>query len=133
MARQKVPQEVREAFERIYAETPNEDDRGIELEILRAWFDIQETEPDGPRFSLGVLLFTPGARDALTIDEIHDALDRHVRGDWGDVDVEDASENEFALGKYLRLFSVYTAQAGKFWIITEADRRSTTVLLPSEY
>jgi hypothetical protein len=132
MARQIVPQEVREAFDRIYSETP-EDATTDELLILRAWFDLQESEPDGPRFSLGALYTTPGALEALTVGEMHKALERHRRADWGDVDPEDARENDFALGKYLRLFSVYTAKAGKFWIITEADRRTTTVLLPHEY
>ena len=57
-----------------------------------------------------------------------------IGGDWGDCAPEDAAENEFALGKYLRLFSVYHSATGeKFWVITEADRSVTTVLLPEEY
>lgn len=86
------------------------------------------------KFSLGRTLATPGALEALSPEEILTALSRHVRGDWGDCCPEDVAENEFALDKYLRLFSVYHSAAGvKFWVITEADRSVTTVLLPHEY
>ena len=59
----------------------------------------------------------------------------HFRsGDWGDVCEEDRKENEFSLENHLRLFSVYHLGDGtKIWIITEADRSVTTILLPSEY
>jgi hypothetical protein len=86
------------------------------------------------KFPLGGLYVTPGVLAELDLDEVNDALCRHMKGDWGDVCEEDRQENEFALGKYLRLFSVYHSQAGqKFWVITEADRSATTVLLPEEY
>jgi len=63
-----------------------------------------------------------------------DFLVRHVRGDWGEVCEEDRQENELALQQGFRLLSVYTTQVGeKLWVITEADRRATTVLLPSDY
>jgi hypothetical protein len=85
-------------------------------------------------FPLGRLLITPGALNLLTHDETFRALDRHSRGDWGECCPHDAAENDFALDKYLRLFSVYRSEAGtKFWIITEADRSATTILLPDEY
>lgn len=85
-------------------------------------------------FALGRLLIAPGALAALTHDDVLRALGRHCRGDWGDCDAEDSAENDFALDKYLRLFSVYHANSGtKFWIITKADRSATTVLLPAEY
>jgi len=59
---------------------------------------------------------------------------KHTQGDWGDLDPEDARENEYALGRRLRIFSAYTLQSGvRIWIITEADRSVTTVLLPEEY
>ena len=59
---------------------------------------------------------------------------RHESGDWGDVCDSDRQENEFALDKMLRLFSVYHLRDGtKIWIITEADRNITTVLLPEDY
>ena len=62
------------------------------------------------------------------------ALRRHARGDWGDLDDEDRKANDRALQEGSRLFSAYKTKAGvKFWIITEADRSATTVLLPDEY
>jgi hypothetical protein len=62
-------------------------------------------------------------------------LDRHVEGDWGDaLDDEDKQENEFSVEHGLRILSAYTARSGeKIWIITEADRSLTTILLPHEY
>ena len=86
------------------------------------------------KFSLGRLVATPAALEALTADDINAALARHHRGDWGDVGKEDHAENELSLQKGLRLFSVYHgAQGTKFYIITEHDRSVTTVLLPSDY
>jgi hypothetical protein len=59
---------------------------------------------------------------------------RHVRGDWGDCDDHDRQANEDALRNGERLFSVYrTVKGEKLWVITEADRSSTCVLLPEEY
>ena len=85
-------------------------------------------------FPLGQVLSTPGALSALGDIEILVALSRHARGDWGDVCDGDRGRNELALRDGSRLFSVYRAQSGeKFWIITEADRSATTVLLPHEY
>jgi len=61
-------------------------------------------------------------------------LSRHTRGDWGDVDELDRRENERSLVHGFRLLSAYTLISGtKIWIITEADRSVTTVLLPEEY
>ena len=86
------------------------------------------------RFELGEIYGTPGSNTQLTRHEIIAALERHVRRDWGDVCDEDRAENEFAVDKYLRIFSIYHSRKGiKFWIITEADRSVTTVLLPDEY
>lgn len=59
---------------------------------------------------------------------------RHAKGDWGDLDVEDLQANDAALKSGGRLVSSYRTESGtKFWIITEADRSATTVLLPEEY
>ena len=86
------------------------------------------------KFNLGQLLITSTAQDALHHEDVLIALSRHIQGDWGDVGQEDWEENEFSLDKYLRLFSVYHDRAGtKFWIITEASREATTVLLPEDY
>ena len=63
-----------------------------------------------------------------------DFLARHVRGDWGEVPPEDIEENEFSLKNGFRLLSAYRTNAGdRIWIITEANRSSTCVLLPEEY
>lgn len=88
------------------------------------------------RFVLGSIVATPGALEALSKAGMSpiDFLARHQTGDWGDVCDEDAAENEFALGRHLRLFSVYHLNAEvKIWVITEADRSGTTILLPEEY
>lgn len=62
------------------------------------------------------------------------ALNRHQYGDWGDCDQEDAQANDEAIAEGARIFSVYhDKNHRKFWIITEADRSMTTVLLPEEY
>lgn len=86
------------------------------------------------RFPLGQLVCTPCVESNIPLPEVVSALDRHLAGDWGEVGKEDRAENEFSLREGFRLFSVYRTKAGvKFWIITEADRSVTTVLLPSEY
>jgi hypothetical protein len=86
------------------------------------------------RFPLGNLHSTPGVIEKVPHFEMMLALSRHVRGDWGEVCDEDKAENEFAVDKYLRILSAYTAENGtRFWIISEADRSVTTVLLPDEY
>ena len=88
------------------------------------------------RFELGRMVATPGAIEALA-EAGQDAIEfiyRHSRGDWGDLSEEDQRENEFSVNRELRIFSAYhTAKGEKLWIITEADRSATTVLLPSEY
>ena len=90
--------------------------------------------PTHPLFSLGRLMTTPAALDALTHGDIVRALARHSIGEWGDVCPEDKEANDDALRTNGRLFSVYHAANGtKFWVITEADRSITTVLLPSDY
>lgn len=87
-----------------------------------------------PRFPLGRLLATPGALARVPQHDIAIALSRHHSGDWGDVDPEDRQANEDSLTQGLRLLSVYhTADRTKFWIITEADRSVTTILLPEDY
>ena len=88
------------------------------------------------RFHPGQVVITPGALDAfITAKEAFDPyLIRHERGDWGDLDADDRRANEHALLHGTRLLSAYTLGDGtKVWIITEADRSSSTILLPSEY
>jgi hypothetical protein len=85
-------------------------------------------------FELGQVYSTPGAVELLSHDEILSALARHVRGDWGSISREDLEENDFSVRNGHRILSQYKAKNGeKFWIITEADRSATTVLLPIEY
>lgn len=85
-----------------------------------------------PLFSLGQVVATPGALD-LGVN-FCPYLRRHQRGDWGELEAEDRAENDFSARNGLRLLSAYRTPSGaRFWIITEADRSATTVLLPSEY
>ena len=87
-------------------------------------------------FELGQVVATPGALRALQKAEQLPAefLDRHVAGDWGELDDEDRQENAFSVRNGFRILSAYTTSAGdKIWIITEADRSATTLLLPEEY
>jgi len=89
-----------------------------------------------PKFSLGQLVATPGALDALAESgqSPADFLSRHVRGDWGNVCDEDKQLNDEALVRAERVLSAYRTLRGvKIWIITEADRSSTCILLPQEY
>jgi len=91
------------------------------------------------KFELGRLVATPGVLETVSRAEITNALERHVSGDWGDCCAEDTQANNQAQQTGARIFSVYRDQNDvKFWIITEATddrgvRRSTCVLLPSEY
>lgn len=88
------------------------------------------------KFPLGRVVATPGALEALeqAAQSPAEFLDRHVFGDWGDVCEEDAALNDQALIDGSRLLSSYhTASGTKLWIITEADRSSTCLMLPSEY
>jgi len=89
-----------------------------------------------PRFLLGKCVATPGALAAMEANGIAptDLLDRHVRADFGDVCEEDRSLNEEAIDNQERILSSYIlADESKVWVITEADRSSTCILLPSEY
>jgi hypothetical protein len=87
-------------------------------------------------FSLGRIVATPAAIAAMEEAAANpaDYLLCHVTGDWGDLCEEDKAENEYSLSRYLRLLSAYTLPDGvKIWIITEADRSVTTILLPEDY
>jgi len=95
-----------------------------------------------PRFRLGRLTATPGAiramqragQDPLAL------IERHRRGDWGVVGEDDAGANERAVAhegdpdRQERVLSVYVTDVGdRLWVITEADRSATCVLLPEDY
>jgi hypothetical protein len=86
------------------------------------------------KFRLGHIVATPNALSWLGQDDILAGIQRHQAGDWGDVPEEDREENELSLQQGFRLLSVYhSSQRVTFWIITEADRSSTTVLMPEDY
>jgi hypothetical protein len=88
----------------------------------------------GPKFPMGQTVITPAALKALSSAAVMAALDRHSQGDWGEVCEEDWDANDRALREGNRLLSVYrNGHDTKFWIMTEADRSATTVLLPEDY
>ena len=99
--------------------------------------------PRSPLFQLGQVVATPGALQLLKEFGVapFTLISRHVFGDWGDLDASDQHENNMALIHGSRIFSAYDVTRGdgvdsiteKVWIITECDRSSTTLLLPSEY
>jgi hypothetical protein len=84
-------------------------------------------------FAPGRLVMTTNAARRLTPREMNDGLRRHESGDWGDLCPEDKEQNELALRHGGRLFSAYGEGGREFWIITEADRSATTILLPEDY
>ena len=96
---------------------------------------MQETKQQ-PLFSLGQLVATPGALAALEKagQGPLDFLSRHVHGDWGDLCEEDRRENQLSFERGFRLVSSYRTLADvNLYVITEADRSVTTILLPEEY
>lgn len=89
---------------------------------------------DAARFNLGQLVATPDALEAFSESFLETCLNRHISGDWGDLDEEDQEMNNEALTNGDRLLSAYKDEKGtKVWIITEWDRSTTTVLLPENY
>ena len=85
-------------------------------------------------FELGTLLITSNAQAKLDPADVLEAIHRHSIGDWGDIDDQDKAENELSLEQGFRVLSSYKDKhETKFWIITEADRSATTVLLPEDY
>ncbi len=95
------------------------------------------TIPTRLLFPLGEIKATPGALDLLSSAQLDlmALLSRHQSGDWGAVCAEDARANSEAIVTGARILSNYpiTSNADRIWIITEADRRTTTLLLPEEY
>jgi len=86
------------------------------------------------KFRLGHIVSTPNALAQLTQEDILRGIQRHQAGDWGELDPEDSQANDRALVEGTRILSVYrAANDTKFWIITEADRSVSTVLLSEDY
>lgn len=107
---------------------------------------MKPTQAPFPRFPLGQIVATPGALAALkrcygeqppTADwsrAVAALLFRHAAGDWGQVCAEDKQSNDHALKTGARLLSAYVLTDGtRVWLITEADRSATTILLPEDY
>jgi len=87
-------------------------------------------------FPLGQIVATPGALETLARanQTPNEFLLRHVSGDWGELDAHDLAENMYILKHGFRVMSSYRTKSGDtLWLITEADRASTTLLLPEEY
>jgi hypothetical protein len=88
------------------------------------------------RFLLGRIVATPGALEALeeANQNPFEFIQRHQTGNWGELCEEDKRENEFSVRNDFRILSSYRTRNGvKIWVITEADRSVTTLLLPHEY
>ena len=88
------------------------------------------------KFTPGQIVATPAALAALERAGQSPVtfISRHVCGDWGDLGADDTAENQLSLTEGLRIFSSYVISATlKVWVITEADRSSTCILLPSDY
>jgi hypothetical protein len=86
-------------------------------------------------FEMGKVVATPGALQFCEVNKINPLLllGRHIAGDWGDLDSADVAANVHAVQHDLRILSSYKLTSGAMWIITEADRSSTCLLLPDEY
>ena len=92
--------------------------------------------PRKSSFKIGKLVITPGALAAITESGESPCayVVRHMGSDWGEVDQEDWKLNDEAVQENTRILSAYSLKSGvRIWIITEADRSSTCILLPSEY
>jgi len=92
-----------------------------------------------PVFSTGQIMASRGVNDLMQENSdfalfVQESLNRHIKGDWGNLDDEDKQENELSLKEGYRLLSAYESTGmPKIWIITEADRSATTILFPDEY
>jgi hypothetical protein len=90
------------------------------------------------KFPLGKIFMTPGVaalidKDAGLMLRIAKLLERHQSGDWGEVDEEDKLANDLSVKAGYRILSAYQVMNQRVWFITQADRSSTTILLPREY
>lgn len=86
-----------------------------------------------PLFQLGQCVVTASAQAVLLPSVVRQLLERHARGDWGELEKDDLEQNQRALREGLRLFSRYTVGARIVYVISESDRSSTTVLFAEDY
>jgi hypothetical protein len=103
---------------------------------MRANLNATGTTETTRRFPLGVMFITPGAAETLAESgqSPQEFISRHSRLEQGELCDSDHKENLFSVDKPLRIFSAFkTVRGEKLWVITEADRSVTTLLLPSEY
>jgi hypothetical protein len=84
---------------------------------------------------LGRLVATPGALQVLSEagEDLRLLLSRHQSGDWGELDEDDRRENERYLKHGWRVLSSYPIGDRRIWVVSEADRSITSILLPEEY
>ena len=87
------------------------------------------------RFDLGQLFMTKGVAENCNYEDLFECVKRHSDCDWGNLDEEDKMLNDMAVENGGRILSSYEIGENKvkIWIITEADRSCTTILLPEEY
>lgn len=107
----------------------------INTEPAVAHILAKSVQRNAPLFALGVIVATPAVMAHLDKHCINAQLylERHVSGDWGEVPPEDAKENQFSIEQGFRILSSYNIAGERVWIITEADRSSSTLLFPREY
>ena len=108
---------------------------GIKVEAgLAGPLVLQEGEYERVLFKTGARFVTPAAVEALTIPEIDEALLKHATGQWGELTEGDKRANDEAIEEGFRILSVYiSGSQTKFYVLTEANRRRTTIMLPSDY
>jgi hypothetical protein len=84
-------------------------------------------------FAPGLIVATHGAMEVITAATMLELLNRHLACDWGDVSDDDKKLNDLATENGERVLSAYNVGEHKIWVLTEADRSCTTILLPEEY
>jgi hypothetical protein len=117
-------------------DSPNDPAKGAKREAAAHETQATTGRRGAVHVPLGRVLATPGALRALALAHVDGAtyLTRHASGDWGDVDAADWATNDHALLAGERLLSAYRLpNDARLWVITEADRSASTLLLPGEY
>lgn len=101
----------------------------------RTWAEAEHQAPGKLSFQPGSIVATVGALEVIGQNHhlLAELLRRHLSGDWGDVDKEDAAANDRAVKHGERILSSYQVNGQKLWVITEGSREATTVLTPGEY
>jgi len=95
---------------------------------------LEVAQPNSTTLEVGKLFVTPGVQESISCVDLATAIRRHFAQDWGEVCEHDWQANDEALQRGGRLVSTYDSKEEvRFWIITEACRSMTTILLPNEY